>query len=134
MPTVSCTDAAVRMVPSVGPTHGVHATAKAAPAISGPPEPAREISASGRHSLFSLGTNGVTRNSTPSAMITAPATLSSVPRPSWRVEPRPVAVIPSATNTAVNERQKTIAGNSTRDRRFSPCWISASETPETAAR
>ena len=71
-------------MPSVGPTHGVHATANAAPAISGPPEPARDISASGRHSRLSFGTNGVTRNSTPSAMITAPATLSSVPRPSWQ--------------------------------------------------
>jgi hypothetical protein len=42
--------------------------------------------------------------------------------------------MPSATNTTVNARQKTIAGSSTRERRFSPCWISASETPDTADR
>ncbi len=131
---MSCTEAAVRIVPSVGPTQGVHANANAAPAISGPPDPARDISASGRHSRLSLGTNGVSTKSTPSRMITTPATLSSVPRQSCSVEPRPVAVIPSATNTTVNERQKTIAGSSTRDRRFSPCWISASDWPETADR
>ena len=44
----------MRIAPSVGPMHGVQANANAAPAISGPPEPAREISASGRHSRFSL--------------------------------------------------------------------------------
>ena len=103
----------MRIAPSVGPTHGVHANAKAAPAISGPPEPAREISASGRHSRFRRGTNGVSTNSTPSAMMTSPAILSSVPRESCSVEPRPVAVMPSATKTTVKERQKTIAGSST---------------------
>ena len=41
-------------------------------------EPARLISASGRHSRFKRGTNGVSRKKTPSAMITAPAILSSV--------------------------------------------------------
>ena len=92
------------------------------------------ISESGRHSRLSLGTNGVIRKNTPSAMITAPATLSSVPRPSWSAEPRPVAVIPSATKMTVNDRQKTIAGIRMRDRRFSPCWISASDTPDTADR
>src|SRR3954469_13851319 len=132
--TVSCTDAAVRIDPSVGPTHGVHANAKAAPAISGPPEPAREINASGRHSRLSLGTNGVRRKNTPSAMITAPATLSSVPRESRRVEPRLVAVIPSATKTAVNDRQNTIAGRSRRPSERSPARISAIDTPETADR
>ena len=66
---VSWTEAAVRIAPSVGPTHGVQATANAAPATSGPPEPAREISASGRHSRLSRGTNGVITNNTPSAMI-----------------------------------------------------------------
>ncbi len=67
-------------------------------------------------------------------MITTPATLSSVPRPSASAEPSPVAVIPSATNTTVKLRQKTSAGSSTRLMRRSPCWISASETPETADR
>ena len=64
----------------------------------------------------------------------APATLSSVPRPSWSVDPRPVAVIPKATDTTVKDRQKTIAGSSTRPSLRSPCWISASDTPETADR
>src|SRR3954468_15802757 len=109
--TVSWVAAAERIEPSVGPTHGVQATANAAPATSGPPEPARVISASGRHSRLSLGTNGVSTKKTPSGMITAPATLSSVLRELLSVEPRLVAVIPSATNTTVNERQKTIAGN-----------------------
>ena len=96
----------MRIAPSVGPTHGVQATANAAPATSGPPEPARDMSASGCHSLLSLGTNGVSTKNTPSAMIIAPATLSSVPRESLSVDPMPVAVMPSATNTAVNDRQK----------------------------
>ena len=110
-PTVSCVAAALRIEPSVGPMHGVQATANAAPAISGPPLPAREMSASGRHSRFRRGTNGVSRKKTPSAMITAPAILSSVPFASCSVLPSPVAVIPSATNTVVKLRQKTIAGS-----------------------
>ena len=44
----------------------------------GPPVPARRISASGRHSRFRRGTNGVSRKKTPIAMIRMPATLSSV--------------------------------------------------------
>ena len=122
----------MRIAPSVGPTHGVHANANAAPAISGPPEPAREISASGRHSRFRRGTSGVITNSRPSAMMTTPAILSSVPRESWSVEPRLVAVMPSATKTTVKDRQKTIAGSSTRER--SPRWSSPIVTPETADR
>ena len=47
---------------------------------------------------------------------------------------RGVAVIPSATKTTVKDRQKTIAGKRMRLRRFSPCWISASDMPETADR
>jgi hypothetical protein len=81
-----------------------------------------------------LGTNGVSRKKRPSAMITAPATLSSVLRESFKVEPRPVAVIPSATNTTVKERQKTIAGNRIRDVLRSPVFMSATETPDTALR
>src|SRR3954449_305189 len=131
-PTVSWVDAAVRMEPRVGPTQGVQATAKAAPATSGPPEPAREISASGRHSLFSAGTSGVSRKKTPSATMIAPATLSSVPRESCSVDPSPVAVIPSATKTTVNDRQKTNAGKRKGLRRRSTVRISASETPDTA--
>ena len=127
MPRESCS-----VEPSVGPTHGVQATANAAPATSGPPLPARLISASGRHSRFSLGTNGVRRKSTPSAMITAPATLSSVPRESCSAEPSPVAVMPRATKTTVNARQKTIAGSKTRAR--CPRCSSPIVTPETADR
>ncbi len=134
MPTVSWVAATLRIAPSVGPTHGVQATANAAPAMIGPPEPARLISASGRHSRFSRGTNGVSRKKTPSAMMTTPATLSSVPRSFCSVEPRPVAVIPSATKTAVNERQNTIDGSRIFGRLRSPDFISASETPDTADR
>ena len=64
--------------------------------------------------------------------MTTPAILSSVPRESWSVEPRPVAVIPSATKTTVKARQKTIAGSSTRAR--SPRCSSPIVTPETADR
>ena len=67
-------------------------------------------------------------------MITIPAILSSVPRESCSVEPSPVAVIPSATNTAVNERQKTIAGSSTLSSERSPRWSSTTLTPDTAER
>ena len=114
--------------------HGVHATANAAPATSGPPDPARLISASGRHSLLRIGMNGVSRKKTPSAMITAPAILSSVALELCSVEPRPVAVMPSATNTTVNDRQKTIAGSRIFGRLRSPDFMSAIERPDTADR
>ena len=61
-----------------------------------------------------------------------PATRSSVSRWSCSVEPRPVAVMPSATKTTVNERQNVSAGITTLAR--SPRWSSASVTPETAER
>ena len=67
-------------------------------------------------------------------MITAPATLSSVPRLSRSTDPRLVAVIPSTTNTTVKEAQKMIAGSRIRHVERSPSWISVSETPETADR
>ena len=54
----------------------------------------------------------------------APAILSSVARESCSVEPRPVAVMPSATKIAVNERQKTIAGSRIFRRLRSPDFIS----------
>ena len=100
----------------------------------GPPAPARRMSASGRHSRFRRGTNGVSRKKTPIAMMRMPATLSSVSLESRSVEPRPVAVMPSATNMSVNDRQKTIAGPSTRE---SVCWpsrMSVTLTPDTADR
>ena len=100
----------------------------------GPPVPARRISASGRQSLFSRGTNGVSTKKTPIAMISRPAIVSSVCLWSRSVEPRPVALMPSATNISVNDRQKTIAGASTCDRRCSPARISAMLIPEIADR
>ena len=135
MPTDSWIAAALRIEPSVGPTQGVQATAKAAPATSGPPEPAREISASGRHSLLSRGTNGVSRKKTPRATIRAPATFSSVPRLVCSEDPSPVAVMPRATKTTVKARQKTIAGSRMRAAvGRSSSFISVIETPETADR
>ena len=65
-------------------------------------------------------------------MIDRRRSTSSVPRESCSVEPRPVAVIPSATKTTVKLRQKTIAGSSTLAR--SPRCSSATVTPETADR
>jgi cytochrome c biogenesis protein CcdA len=133
-PLVAGAAFAVAWTPCVGPMHGVQAKAKAAPAISGPPEPARRISASGRHSRLSRGTKGVSRKKTPMATISAPATLSSVARLSLRACPRPVAVIPSATNMTVNDRQKMAAGHSTLARVWLRSRSSAIETPLTADR
>ena len=65
------------IAPSVGPVHGVHASANAAPVSTGPPRPARLISRPTCHSRESWGTNGASTNSTPIAMITAPETLSA---------------------------------------------------------
>ena len=71
---------------------------------------------------------------TPIAMIRMPAALSSVCLEFWSVEPIPVAVIPSATNISVNDRQKIAAGHRTCE---SLCWPprrSVTLTPETADR
>jgi hypothetical protein len=100
----------------------------------GPPVPARRMSASGRHSWFRRGTNGVSRKKTPIAMMRMPATLSSVSLESRSVEPRPVAVIPSATNMIVNDRQKTTAGPRTCERLWRPSRMSVMLTPDTADR
>ena len=67
-------------------------------------------------------------------MIITPAILFSVCWWSRRVEPIPVAVIPSATNITVNERQKISAGSRIRLSRFSPARISAMLEPEIAER
>ena len=69
--------------------------------------------------------NGVRTKKTPSRMIRTPATCSSVARWSFSVLPIPVAVIPSATNTTVNDRQKTAPGSSTRSAWRWPLWNSA---------
>ena len=67
-------------------------------------------------------------------MIRPPASLSSRSRCEASVEPMPVAVMPSATNMTVNERQKMMAGSRIFERRRSPVCISATETPLTADR
>ena len=67
-------------------------------------------------------------------MITNPATLSSVLRESCSVLPMPVAVIPSATKTTVNDRQKTSAGSRILAVERSPVRMSAIEIPDTAER
>ncbi len=127
-------DAAARMDASVGPTHGVQATANARPAITGPPAPAREISASGRHSRLRRGTKGVSRKKTPIATMTIPAARSSVCLESRSVEPIEVAVMPSATNMIVNDRQKIAAGQRIAESLCSPERMSAMLTPDTAER
>jgi hypothetical protein len=71
--------------------------------------------------------------STPSSAMTMPEICRSSARLSWSVWPRPVAVIPSATNIAVKARQNRIAGPSTCARPF-PSWMSANETPEMVER
>ena len=71
---------------------------------------------------------------TPIPMIRMPAIVSSVCLLSRSADPMPVALIPSATNITVNDRQKTIAGASTCERRCSPARISAMLIPEIADR
>ena len=124
----------MRIEPSVGPTHGVQATANAAPATSGPPEPARDISASGRHSRLSFGTNGVSTKNTPSAMITDAGDL--VERPAAVLQRRaeaggghPERDEHDGEREAEDDRREQHARQA-----LSPCWISASDTPETADR
>ena len=133
MPTVDWVLAAVRIAPRVGPVHGSHATANARPAITGPPVEARLISELGRHSRFSRGTNIAAMNRNPITISRIAATWRRVARWSWSVRPRPVALIPSATNITVNERQKSSAGPTTRTRPF-PSASSANVTPEIAER
>ena len=53
----------------------------------------------------------------------------STARWSLSVWPRPVALMPRATNMAVKARQNSSAGPSTR-MRPRPSWMSANETPE----
>ena len=122
------------MLASVGPTHGVHATAKARPAMTGPPAPARLISASGRHSWLKRGTKSVQTKKTPRTTISQPAIRFSVSWWSCSVEPMPVADIPKATNMIVNDRQKMIAGPRTLPTLRSSPRISSIVTPEIALR
>ena len=55
--------------------HGVQAIANAIPATSGPPLPARSISASTCHSRFRRATNRLATKRTPMAMISDPGDL-----------------------------------------------------------
>ena len=68
-------------------------------------------------------------NSPPMSAMMIPDSSRRNWRWSWSVWPRPVAVIPSATNMTVNARQKSRAGPSTWARPR-PSWMSANETPE----
>jgi hypothetical protein len=81
--------------------------------MTGPPVAARASSDSGRHSRLRRGTNSVPTNSSPIAKITMPAMWRITSRFSASVRPMLVAVIPSATNITVNERQKSSEGPST---------------------
>ena len=63
------------IAPSVGPVHGVQATAKATPVSTGPERPARSISAGTCHSRASRGISGLSTNSSPITMMIAPQTL-----------------------------------------------------------
>ena len=108
---------------------GSQATANARPATTGPPVCARCMSFSGRHCWFRSGTKSMAMKSTPMVISTIPEIWRRSARCSWSVWPRPVAVIPRATNIAVKERQKSSAGPSTRIRPR-PSWMSANDTPE----
>ena len=88
------------MAPSVGPTHGVQANANAAPATSGPPEPARldqhvgpPVAVQPWHQRGEHEQHAERDDDPP------PRRCPACRAESWSVEPRPVAVIPSATNT-----------------------------------
>ena len=67
--------ASPRMAPSVGPTHGVHATANAAPATTGPLPLARTASPWTIHWRFNLVTNGVAMKKAPMTIIAPPPSL-----------------------------------------------------------
>lgn len=98
---------------------GVQATAKAIPAMTGPPVPARRSSASDRNDWFSSGTNGLIRKITPIVISSTPATMSIVLRAPASGAPSPVANSPSATKTKMKLRQKSAAGP-----RIAPRWRS----------
>ena len=72
-------------------------------------------------------------NKTPSPAMMMPEIWRSSARWSCSVWPRPVAVMPSATNMTVNARQNSSAGPSTCARPL-PSWMSANETPEMVER
>ena len=104
----------MRIAPSVGPMHGVQANANAAPgdqraARAGAADQrvgaplAVELRHERREQEQHAERDDHDARRSCRASRASPAS----------VEPSPVAVIPSATNTAVNERQKTIAGSST---------------------
>ena len=65
------------IAPSVGPVHGVQASANAAPVMTGPPRPARSISVPTCHSRPRRGISGAKTNRAPMVTISAPLTLSA---------------------------------------------------------
>lgn len=111
---------------------GVQAKANAAPATSGPPLPARCMSASTCHSLFSRVTKKEATKRTPIAMIKAAAILSSASRWSLSSDPILVAPMPSRMNTAEKLPQKIRLG--TRTFFQSAPSSSSAVRPETADR
>src|SRR5947209_7530361 len=112
--------------------HGVQAIAKAAPATSGPPRPARRTSDPQRHSQLSMRTNGVARNSTPIATISAPPTCARTCLCAFRVEPMTVALRPSRMKMAEKLAMNSRLGTSTR--RTPTSLRSAGVTPITVDR
>ena len=93
---------------------GVHAIAKAAPATSGPPRPARRSSDSECHSRLSMPTNGVARNTTPIRMISTPPICSSACLWVLSVEPMTVAERPSRMKISEKLAMNSRLGTSTR--------------------
>src|SRR3954464_3479336 len=120
------------MAPSVGPMHGVHATAKAAPATTGPPLPARCMRPPTWNSRFSRSTNGVSRKKSPSAVMTTAETFSSRARCSFSDAPSAVAESPSTTKIAEKASTNITAGS--RTRRGPAVLTSAGGTPGTVER
>ena len=125
-------DASPRIAVRVGPTHGVQATANAAPATSGPPFPARSISASTRHSALSLVMNSVATKKMPIAMIRTPAILLSVSMLVRSACEIPVAESPRTMKIVEKLAMKISDGGST-VRQFASSR-SRAETPVTADR
>jgi hypothetical protein len=111
---------------------GVQAIAKAAPATTGPPLPARASRASTCHSWFSRVMKRVETKKTPMSTISAPEILVSSSLLSCRTEPSPVAVRPSRMKIAEKLATKSRLGPSTR--RQLAFSSSFGETPVTAER
>ena len=111
--------------------HGVQAIAKAAPATTGPPRPARCISAPTWNSRFRRVTNGAATKKTPIATISTAETFSSVSR--WSLSVAPTAVAPSPSRMKIVEKLSTNSRLGTSTRRAPPAARACSGvTPATA--